>query len=158
MMRRFVAAAFIAVGVAAGAAERSDGVRFEISFGAAARSEPVTGRVYVAISRESSAQRSPIQQASPTGVPLFSRGVEDLRPGQAAIIDENDFGHPIQSLRDLPAGEYWVQGFVTVYTKFARADGHTVWLHMDQWEGQQWTRSPGNLFSQPVKLRIDPKA
>jgi Putative esterase len=158
MIRRFVAAAFIAIGAAAGAAQRSDGVRFEISFAMAVRSEPVTGRVYVAISRDGSPQRSPIQQASPTGVPLFSKGVDDLRPGQTVIVDENDFGHPIQSLRDLPAGEYWVQGFVNAYTKFARADGRTVWLHMDQWEGQQWARSPGNLYSEPVKLRIDPKA
>ena len=84
MMRRFIAAAFVAIGMATGAAQRSDGLRFEISFAPGARSEPVTGRVYVAISREGSAQRSPIQQASPTGVPLFSKGVEDLRPGQAA--------------------------------------------------------------------------
>jgi len=157
MIRRFIAAVFIAIGVAAGAAQRSEGVRFEISFATAARSEPVTGRVYVAISRDGSPQRSLIQQASPTGVPLFSKAVDDLRPGQTVIVDENDFGHPIQSLRDLPAGEYWMQGFVNVYTKFARADGHTVWLHMDQWEGQQWARSPGNLYSEPLKLRINPK-
>ena len=35
---------------------------------------------------------------------------------------------------------------MNVYTKFARADGHTVWLHMDQWEGQNWKRSPGNIY------------
>ncbi len=49
-----------------------------------------------------------------------------------------------------------MQPFVNVYTKFARADGHTVWLHMDQWEGQDWKRSPGNLYGDPVKVRIDP--
>ena len=45
---------------------------------------------------------------------------------------------------------------MNVYTRFPRADGHTVWLHMDQWEGQNWKRSPGNLYGDPVKLRIDP--
>jgi len=88
-------------------------------------------------------------------VPLFAKNVEALRPGQAATIDAAVFGHPLQSLRDLPPGEYWVQPFVNVYTKFARADGHTVWLHMDQWEGQQWNRSPGNLYGDPVKVRLD---
>ena len=61
------------------------------------------------------------------------------------------------SLRDIPAGEYWVQPFVNVYTRFARADGHTVWLHMDQWEGQDWKRSPGNLYGDPVKMQLRPQ-
>ncbi len=138
----------------AGAQKSPDQVpRFEISFAASARSEPVTGRVYVAISRDN--QRPPIQQVGPTGVPLFGKRVEALAPGQATVLDASVLGHPVQSLRDLPPGEYWVQPFVNVYTKFARADGHTVWLHMDQWEGQQWNRSPGNLYGDPVKVRFD---
>ena len=42
--------------------------------------------------------------------------------------------------------------------EFARADGHTVWLHMDQWEGQNWKRSPGNLYGDPVKITFDPQS
>jgi hypothetical protein len=162
MNRRFVVAVLLAIAVAmggavgAGAPVTGDGLRFEITFAASARSEAVTGRVYVAISRESTPQRPPIQQASPTGVPLFGKAVEALRPGETVIIDGSAFGHPLQSLRDLPEGEYWVQAFVNVYDKFARADGHTIWLHMDQWEGQQWNRSPGNLYSEPARMRIDP--
>ncbi len=64
----------------------------------------------------------------------------------------------MRSLRDLPAGEYWMQPFVNVYTRFPRADGHTVWLHNDQWEGQNWKRSPGNLVGDPVKVAFDPKS
>ena len=127
---------------------------FEISFTKAAHAEPVTGRVYVAISRTN--DRQPIQQTGETGVPLFGVNVEALGAGASATIDERAFGHPIQSLRDLPRGEYWVQPFVNVYTKFARADGKTVWLHMDQWEGQRWQRSPGNLYGDPVKITYDP--
>jgi len=29
-------------------------------------------------------------------------------------------------------------------------------MHDDQWEGQRWERSPGNLYSKPVKMHIDP--
>jgi hypothetical protein len=130
------------------------GPRFEIRFPAGARTEPVTGRVYVAISRVNT--RPPIDQTSPTGVPLFSVAVQDLAPGQPATIDATVFGHPVQSLRDIPAGDYWVQPFVNVYTKFARADGHTIWLHMDQWEGQNWKRSPGNIRGNPVQVHLDP--
>jgi len=135
---------------------RADGPRVEIVFSKDARSEPVTGMVYVAISRDNA--RSPIEQTSPTGVPLFSRYVEGLGPGSAATITSEDRGHPLQSLRDLPAGDYWMQPFVNVYTRFARADGHTVWLHNDQWEGQNWKRSPGNLLGDPVKVAFDPKS
>jgi hypothetical protein len=45
---------------------------------------------------------------------------------------------------------------VNVYSEFHRADGHTVWMHDDQWEGQRWQRSPGNLYSKTAKMHIDP--
>ena len=157
--RRRFAAVLLAVTAAVPAAVArqqvaASGPRFEITFTRAARAEPVTGRVYVAISRTNSP--TPIAQASPTGAPLFSRAVEAQAPDQPAVIGASDLGHPVKSLRDLPAGEYWVQPFVNVYTKFARADGKTVWLHMDQWEGQDWKRSAGNLFGDPVRIQFDP--
>jgi len=149
--------------------EQADGpgLRFEISFAASAHPEPVTGRVYVAISRQreggemrrgTGTVTGPITRAGETGTPLFGKNVEDLQPGQPVTIDGSVFGHPIQSLDRIPSGEYWVQGFVNIYTKFVRADGHTVWLHMDQWEGQNWRRSPGNMFSQPQQVTIDQAA
>jgi enterochelin esterase-like enzyme len=157
--RRRFAAVLLAVTAAVPAAVArqqvaASGPRFEITFTRAARAEPVTGRVYVAISRTNSP--TPIVQASPTGAPLFSRAVEAQAPDQPAVIGASDLGHPVKSLRDVPAGEYWVQPFVNVYTKFARADGKTVWLHMDQWEGQDWKRSAGNLFGDPVRIQFDP--
>jgi hypothetical protein len=137
---------------------RSQGVTgptFRVTIAASARATAVTGRVFVAMSKVND-RRSPIDQTGPTGVPLFGVNVENLAPGQAAVIDGETFGHPVRSLRDIPAGDYWVQPFVNVYTRFDRADGHTVWLHMDQWEGQNWKRSPGNLFGEPVQIHFDP--
>jgi hypothetical protein len=130
------------------------GTKFEIVFPASAHAGPITGRVYVAVSREPYAQ--PILQAGPTGAPLFGVNVDQLVPDTAAVIDGSAFGHPLASLNDLPAGDYTVQAFINLYTRFVRADGHTVWMHMDQWEGQNWRRSPGNLFSKPQKITIDP--
>ena len=137
-------------------AQVTAGPRVEIAFASAARPKPVTGMVYLAVSREN--QRSPIEQTGPTGTPLFSKYVEQLAPDTPAVIGSEDRGHPLASLRDLPAGEYWVQPFVNVYTRFPRADGHTVWMHMDQWEGQNWKRSPSNLYGDPAKVTIDPKS
>jgi hypothetical protein len=160
---RFLAGSVLAIAAATGAVHQATakqggaaGPRIEIAFAKEARAEAVTGMVYVAISRDN--QRSPIEQAAPTGVPLFSRFVEGLAPGTAAGITGDDRGHPLVSLRDLPAGEYWMQPFVNVYTRFPRADGKTVWLHNDQWEGQNWKRSPGNLLGDAVKVTFDPKS
>jgi hypothetical protein len=130
------------------------GVRVEISFSPAARSQPVTGMVYLAISKSNSS--TPIQQADPEGAPLFSTFVKELKPGSSVTLTRENRGHPVASLADIPAGDYWVQPFVNVYTRFPRADGHTVWMHMDQWEGQDWKRSPGNLYGDPIRMRIDP--
>src|SRR5258705_9326013 len=113
-------------------------LRVQISFSAGAGAEPVTGMVYLAISKDN---QGPIQQTDPEGVPLFSKYVDQLKPGATVTIGAGDRGHPVASLRDIPAGEYWVQPFVNVYTRFPRADGHTLWMHMDQWEGQNWKRS-----------------
>jgi len=133
---------------------RGDGPQIEVVFSKSARAEPVTGMVYVAISRDN--RPTPIEQTSPTGVPLFSKFVESLPADSPMTITADDRGHPIRSLRDIPAGEYWMQPFVNVYTRFPRADGHTVWLHNDQWEGQDWKQSPGNIFGDPVRVRYDP--
>ena len=150
------AGASIAGYIAAAQQTRADGPTIEIAFSKSARAEPVTGMVYVAISRDN--RRPPIEQTSPTGVPLFSHAVEGLQPDSPAVITTNDRGHPLRSLRDLSAGEYWMQPFVNIYTRFPRADGHTVWLHNDQWEGQDWKKSPGNLTGDPVKITFDPKS
>ena len=75
-----------------------------------------------------------------------------------AAFEGRERGYPVATLRDLPPGEYWMQPFVNVYTRFPRTDGKTLWLHMDQWEGQNWKRAPGNLFGDPVKVTFDPRS
>ena len=52
--------------------------RFEITFPGAVNGQPITGRVYVALSRTSDARNTPIQQTDETGVPLFGVDVENL--------------------------------------------------------------------------------
>jgi hypothetical protein len=90
------------------------------------------------------------------GSPFFGVDVDQLQPGEPAVIDATTLGYPPDSLREIPAGDYYVQGFINVYTQFHRADGHTIWAHMDQWEGQQMFSSPGNLYSEVGKIHLDP--
>lgn len=162
MTSRVSAAVLVALALASftleaqrrGAGQTTDrGVRVEITVPPAVRSEPVTGRVYFMVSRTD--EREPRLQVGRTGTPFFGRDVENLQPGQAAVIDGADLGTPVASLKDLPPGDYVVQAFVNLYSEFRRADGHTVWMHDDQWEGQHWNVSPGNLYSRPQRVRID---
>ena len=132
------------------------GPRFEIRFPASAHAAPITGRVFLIISRDNS--HEPRFQAGDRymGCPFFGVDVEQLQPESAAIIDNSTLGYPLRSLGELPAGDYYVQAFVNVYTEFHRADHHTIWAHMDQWEGQSMFSSPGNLFSDVQKIHLDP--
>lgn len=134
------------------------GPRFEISLPSSAHSAPITGRVYVMIARDEHPE--PRFQVGSWGdePPLFGADVSQLKAGEAAVIDAETLGYPARSLTDIPAGDYYVQALINVYTDFHRADGHTIWAHMDQWAGQQFNRSPGNIYSKTEKVHLDPKA
>ena len=130
-------------------------VRFEIAFPASLRAAPVDGRVLLMISTNGKEEpRFQIREGLDTQQ-IFGADIDGLAPGQPATIDESAQGYPRQSLRDVPDGEYFVQALINVYDTFHRSDGHTVKLHMDHGEGQHWNTSPGNLMSEPKKLRID---
>ncbi len=138
---------------------RAKRLRFEISFPSSVRSEPADGRVFVIVTRKPDPE--PRLQFGKSGgqyrsAPFFGEDVEDLKPGQQAVIDAGSDGYPVDHLGDLPAGDYYVQGMLNVYTTFRRADGHVVKMHMDQWEGQDFPVSPGNLYSEPRKIHLDP--
>lgn len=85
----------------------------------------------------------------------FGVDVDQWQPGQAKSVGLTAFGYPLQSIADVPAGDYCVQVLLHKYETFHRKDGHVVKLPMDRGEGQQWNQAPGNLYSKPVKLRID---
>lgn len=127
---------------------------FAVSFSEDAHTGPLTGRVYVMLSKDE--EREPRFLVRRRGVPFWGQNVSALNPGEAGIINENSFGFPLRSIRDIPPGKYSIQGFINVYTEFRRSDGQTVWLHQDQWEGQNWLRSPGNMYSDVQKVFIDP--
>jgi enterochelin esterase-like enzyme len=131
-------------------------LKFEVSFPAAVHSGSITGRVFVMISRRDLPE--PRLQSGGWGdrPPLFGVDINQLKPGEVATIDGSTLGYPLASLQELPGGDYYVQALVNVYTEFHRADGHTVWAHQDQWEGQHFNRSPGNLFSEVQKVHLDP--
>jgi len=145
---------FLPSGVILPASGQSSSLQFEVSFSGNIHTDVITGRVYVMISTNN--RREPRYQVGVRGVPVWGMNVKNLRPGEGAVIDEQVFGYPLESIRDIPAGDYYVQGFINVYTEFRRSDGHTLWMHQDHWEGQNWRRSEGNLYSKVMKIHLDP--
>jgi hypothetical protein len=127
---------------------------FAISFSADASSEALDGRLLVILSKDD--EREPRFQVKPgiKAVQMFGINVDGVEPGQEVVIDESVFGYPIDSLKDLPAGDYFVQAVLHKYETFELANGKLVRLPMDQGEGQQWAKSPGNLYSEPRLIQV----
>ncbi len=88
----------------------------------------------------------------------FGMDVENWKAGTVRIFTSNIFGYPVESIKDLPKGVYYVQALLHKYETFNRKDGHIVKLPMDRGEGQQWNKAPGNIYSKPVKISYDPNA
>ncbi len=126
--------------------------RFEISFPASVSKTPLTGRMFLIFSHQDSIE--PRLQVGRYGPQLFGVDFEEVSPGEPVVIDETTLGYPYESLRDLPAREYKIQAVLNKYSKFERADGHVLWMHDDQWEGQNWRRSPGNVYSDVQTINL----
>ena len=160
--RTLILLVLLSVGLTSSNAELTSGgaarFRFEISFPESLQKEALDGRILLLFSRDfkNEPRFTAVNWRSPQ--PFFGVDVEGLKPGQPAVFDEQTLGFPLDSIKEIPAGEYNVQAVLNVYTTFHRSDGHVVKMHMDQWEGQQWNTSPGNLYSSPEKLKLDPAA
>jgi Putative esterase len=135
-------------------AQSSPNDRFEVSFPSSVKDQPVTGRLYVLISR-TNVPEVRLQSMWFNGPEIIATDVDHLMPGQTAVIDSKPLGTPLPSLSDIQPGDYYVQAVLNVYTQFHRADGHVIWAHADHGEGQVFNKSPGNLYSKAVKLHID---
>src|SRR5882672_8258020 len=137
-------------------AQSKSALRFELSFPASVRSTAADGRVFVMLSTAKDPEPRLRIRDYLLATPFFGANVDGLKPGTAAVINDDADGYPVERLHKLPLGDYYVQGMLSLYTTFHRADGHTVKMHMDQWEGQHFQRSPGNLYSAVQKVHLDP--
>lgn len=133
-------------------AAQDSSARFAVSF--AGINEAQDGRVYLLLSTDPSDEPRMQIDDTPNSQIIFGVDVDGLKPGQSVLVDEHVDGYPIRSLRDLPAGEYFVQAVLHRYETFHRSDGKTVKLPMDRGEGQHWNVAPGNIYSKPQKITV----
>lgn len=162
--RAVICMLFLSVGLArAGtdkkAAAKPVGERFEIWFPKEMSAGPLDGHVLLLISNNNEKEpRFQISFMVATSQQAFGVDVDALQPGAPAVIDASTVGYPAESLNDLPAGDYWVQGLLNIYETFHLGNGRTLKLPPDKGEGQHWQVKPGNLYSKPVKMHLDPKS
>lgn len=131
-------------------------LKFKVSFQEGQYSKPQDGRLLLLLADNNEKEaRFQILDGPETQL-AFGIDVENLNPGEWVLFDDTVFGYPIKNISSVPSGEYWVQGLFHIYETFHRADGHIVKLPMDRGEGQQWNKAPGNLYSTPQKIIIDP--
>ncbi len=158
MTLTIIAVLILCFGIPQSARAADPALKFEMSFPGSVHSAPITGRVYVIISDEQ--EPEPRLQVGSWGshAPFFGADVTQFKPGEAAVISASTLGYPTHRLNDIPAGDYYVQALISIYTQFHRSDGHTIWAPMDQWEGQQFNREPGNIYSKVERIHLDPAA
>jgi len=156
-MRHWLVGLTFVFGVTLGIPAADAAPRVSVTFSPAMSQEPLTGRLLLIFSPGGEGEPRSHVIWDDDAIPFFGLDVEGWKPGQRKHFDARVNGFPLRSIADLPDGEYSVQAVLNRYEKFTRSDGHTLWLPPDQGEGQVWHRKPGNLYSQPLKVRIDGK-
>jgi hypothetical protein len=132
--------------------------QFTVSFPKMAHARPLDGRIILLVSRDFDREpKSHVEPNEPLASPyIFGQNVDAMAPGAAVLVGDDAFGWPARRLSDLPAGDYYVQAVLNRYETFHLADGRTLKLPPDEGEGQHWQDKPGNLYSKPIKVHVDP--
>jgi hypothetical protein len=133
------------------------GPSFAVSFPAQRSHEALDGRLILLLSRDFAREpREHVSPDEPLSSPyIFGLNVEAMAAGQAVVLDDRAFGWPARKLSEVPPGEYFVQAVLNRYETYRLADGRVLKLPPDKGEGQQWASKPGNLYSTPLRVRVD---
>lgn len=128
---------------------------FTLTISPELQEQALDGRMLLLISNnDSSEPRFQISDGHATQM-VFGVDVEGLESGGKVVFDDSVFGYPRESLKDIPPGEYYVQGFFHKYDTYNLSTGHTVKLPASWAAGSRWNREPGNLYSTPKKVQIN---
>ncbi len=128
---------------------------FSISVADGLVDESKDGRLLLLLSTDDSSEPRFQINDGPNAQLVYGQNVVGMSSEQSVVFNSQQFGYPIQNITDLKPGEYWVEALLHTYETFNLSTGHTVKLPMDNGEGQQWNRSPGNLYSTPKKIVIE---
>jgi hypothetical protein len=158
VLRRLLIACTVSASLALllAASAKPPGLHFRVRFGPEQSKTALDGRLLVMLSTDDKQEPRLLIRDDLKSQQIFGLDVEGWKPGETAAVDGKTLGYPAESLKEIPAGTYSVQALLHKYETFRRKDGHVVKLPMDRGEGQQWNKAPGNLYSAPRKVTIDP--
>lgn len=115
--------------------------RFDVTVAPGLLSRPTDGRVLVVLGREAAGEpRHSIGNTGTTTAPVLGADADGFGPGVTAVVTSSSEIFPIDSFGKLPAGEYTVQAVFDWNPDLRLPD------------------APGNLYSVPQKVKIDPAA
>ncbi len=119
--------------------EQSNPLRFEVTVAAGLVSGPQNGRLFVMLnSRSRPEPRLTVGRTGTDAPPVLARDITGFAPGRAEAIDDHAAIFPIESIQRLPAGDYFVQAVFDTNIDL------------------KWIDAPGNLYSRPQKVSLDP--
>jgi len=117
----------------------SPSLRFEITVASGLISSPQNGRLFVILSRNGFGEpRLLVGEPGLNAPPMLARDVSDFASGVTGVIDERAVAFPIADLAHLPTDDYFVQALFD-----SNIDLGSV-------------NAPGNLYSTPQKIHLDP--
>jgi Putative esterase len=114
-------------------------LRFEVTAARGLIAGAIQGRLFVMLNQ--ARDPDPRFTAGETGMqapPRFAKDVDHFRAGSTETIDASAIAFPMESLSELPAGDYFVQ---------AVFDSNIDLRQLD---------APGNLYSLPQNMHLDP--
>jgi Putative esterase len=115
------------------------GPRFEVALAANLAPQWKSGRMLLVLAASDSWDpRREIGQTGMDGAPILGCDVAELKPGTPVVLDEHSAIAPIASLAALPVGDYRVQAVFRCNPDLRLVE------------------APGNLWSEPQKLHLDP--
>ncbi len=127
--------------------------RIEVTVPASA---PLNGHLVLVISKKTDSEPRMQMEETYLSAQAFGVDAENADPAKPLVVGPTTVGYPRRFLADLDPGDYMVQGVFNVYEQFHLSSGKTLWLPPDKGEGQHWNLKPGNPYSLPARLHIDP--
>jgi S-formylglutathione hydrolase FrmB len=113
--------------------------KFEVTVGGMTKPEVASGRLFLVFSKTNSPEpRLLLGRTGPNCPQAFAKEAVRFGKGQTITLDSSCQGFPVTNLSRLPRGEYFVQAVFDSNQDFRSAN------------------SPGNLYSEVMRLQLDP--
>lgn len=115
-------------------------LRFEITVAKDLLARPQDGRLLAVLGRSGKPEPRLRIGTSENASTILGVDIKGLSPGVAGVLDQKAMIFPVEHLARLPAGDYFVQAVFDVSRDL------------------KLVNAPGNLTSEPLKVKIDPMA